>query len=622
MHQVTRMAGKRSEPLTPPGRVAPGPHLRKPLIMALLGILAAVGPVAGQDAAQSPAAGDAPVEAAVPESGGTPIPLDRPGVVNMALKDAPALTVFEQIVLNGSYDLVTRGSIDATVTAFLSGVSIQDALDTITQTIGVEYRVLGRIVTLYGEGSEQAASFTETYKFNIAAVGAIGGPGRIIKRLVEGGADEDELAAEGQAAGGTGAGASTAATGESKGTVIIDKLNNQLVVTTVPSLHRRISKLVSELDRPAEDRAGRQSRIFELRYVTPELFKAAILFQFPGFQEGQMLLFSQAGVAAGGAAAAAPAAGAAGGVSTGELEANLKRVIVSDTVDNLDRIENLLKAIDKPSRQVFVDVKLMEVDNNTQDDFGAQVRAIYMKNGRNQPLAEFLGDNPSNAGNPFKLKFGTLGPEQVQVLFDYLEQRNKANLLSNPKMTVIDGRQAEIRLVTREPYGETTVNQGVTQTQVQFVDVGITLRYTPTIYRDNYIKLALAPEVSDAPARVNINNNEVPRVTQTSANTTLYVKNNHTVIIGGIIRADKVKNFTTVPLLGHIPILGRVFHNHDERDNRTELMITITPKIVEHDDFNWTSHSKGWAEGKYKYLFHDAEQVLDRILFIDEVVQF
>jgi len=542
-----------------------------------------------------------------------PIPLDQPGVVSLGLKDAPALTVFEQIVLNGRYDLVTRGQIDETVTAFLSGVSIEDALNTITQTIGVEYRVVGRIVTLYGKDAD--SGFTETYLFTIASVAALNGPGKIIKRLVEGGSDEEQT-------NGDGTGPVVVDEGESKGRVIIDQLNNQLVVTTFPSLHRRIKKLVAQLDRVAQDRAGRKSRIFELRYITPDLFRAAILFQFPGFQATQMLLFSEAVGEAAIAASQANAGGGGAALSTGEMEANLKRVIVSDTEENLDRIENLLKAIDKAARQVFVDVKLMEVQTNIEDRFGAQIRAIASKSGRNTPLAEFFGDNPGDTNNPFKMRFGTLGPEQFTVLFDYLEQNNLANLLSNPKMTVIDGRQADIRLVTREPYGETTVNQGVIQTAVQFVDVGITLRYTPTIYQDNVIKLALNPEVSDAPARVNINNNQVPRVSSTSANTVLMVKNNHTVVIGGIIRADKTENVNIMPILGHIPILGRLFSSQNKTHARSELLIAITPKIVDHNDFNITSKTRGWQDGNYKYLFHDMRQIASKILFIDEVTEF
>jgi type II secretory pathway component GspD/PulD (secretin) len=80
------------------------------------------------------------------------------------------------------------------------------------------------------------------------------------------------------------------------------------------------------------------------------------------------------------------------------------------------------------------------------------------------------------------------------------------------------------------------------------------------------------------------------------------------------------RNLTTMPLLGHLPLVGRLFHNHDDADNRTELIITITAKIVEKGDFNVNSRSPGTEQGKYRYLFHDLEEITRRVLFIDEVV--
>src|SRR5947208_2912953 len=85
-----------------------------------------------------------------------------------------------------------------------------------------------------------------------------------------------------------------------------------------------------------------------------------------------------------GAAAGGGGGGAGGAVSTGDLEGNFKRVLITETEENLNRIENLLRAIDRPPRQVFLDVKVISITQGLINQFGNQFRAILMKSGRNE----------------------------------------------------------------------------------------------------------------------------------------------------------------------------------------------------------------------------------------------
>lgn len=566
--------------------------------------------------------------AGTPAFADDPTPLNQEGVVSMAIKDANALVVVETIVINGKYNFVTRGKIDQTVSVNLRDVSIQDALDAVTQTVGLEYRVQGKIITLYGTDSD--SSYTVTYKFNVGSVTATGGPGTIIKRLVEGGSDADAAAAAGAGGGApppdAGGGGGGGAGGPSKpGRVIVDRLNNQLIVTAVPSIHRRVERLVKELDKPTLIRGGRTARIFELRYITPEFFRKAVQFEIPGFQESQVLLFSDTG----GANAPAVQVTGAGAVNlpTGDIEGNSKRVLVTDIEENLNKIENLLKAIDRPPRQVFLDVKLINLSKTTLNRFGNQLRLIYMRDGRSSPVGEFFGGNAADAaGNPFHLRVGTLGPEQFSLLADYIERDNKSNILQNPKLTVIDGRPATIRSIRDEPYGESTLQQGTVQTTVKFIPVGITLNFTANVVQDNQVKLAVQPEVSATVRTVTVGSgdtaNQVPVVSKTSATTTLLVPNLHTALIGGILQHQLEKGFQTMPVLGHLPLLGRLFHRHDDTDSRDEFVITITTKIINRGDNTVHAKHKGVEQGKMKYFFHDYEQIMNRIVFIDEVIEY
>jgi type II secretory pathway component GspD/PulD (secretin) len=158
-----------------------------------------------------------------------------------------------------------------------------------------------------------------------------------------------------------------------------------------------------------------------------------------------------------------------------------------------------------------------------------------------------------------------------------LAQKGLSKLLSNPKVTTVNNKEAKILVGQRIPYTTTTVtNTGSTQ-MTQFLDVGVKLTVTPTINADRKITLVVHPEVSlfvraDAAG---------PVVGTREANTTVIVNDAETVVIGGLITEQDIKQGTQVPLLGDIPIIGHLFKRQFDTKSRTELLVFLTPQIVE-----------------------------------------
>jgi type II secretory pathway component GspD/PulD (secretin) len=158
-----------------------------------------------------------------------------------------------------------------------------------------------------------------------------------------------------------------------------------------------------------------------------------------------------------------------------------------------------------------------------------------------------------------------------------LAQKGLSKILSTPKVTTINNKEARILVGQKIPYTTSTVSNGITSQSTQFLDVGIKLTVTPTINIDNRITLKVHPEVSlyvrADPAGPVIGNRE--------AETTVLIQDGETVVIGGLITEEDRKVGTQVPLLGDLPIIGHLFRRDLKTKDRTELLVFITPKILD-----------------------------------------
>jgi general secretion pathway protein D len=163
------------------------------------------------------------------------------------------------------------------------------------------------------------------------------------------------------------------------------------------------------------------------------------------------------------------------------------------------------------------------------------------------------------------------------------------NILSSPRITALNNEEAKILVGSTEPYVTTTTTTPATGAvttaeSVNFIDVGVKLFVTPVIHDDDYITMKIKPEVSSVTRFVTTGNkNTIPVVETSEAETTVMVKNGVTIVIGGLIKDEKIASVSKVPILGDIPLIGLAFKNTDEILRKTELVIFLTPQIISGD---------------------------------------
>lgn len=259
-------------------------------------------------------------------------------------------------------------------------------------------------------------------------------------------------------------------------------------------------------------------------------------------------------------------------------------LVITDTAQGLDSVSRLIQNLDRIPRQVMIEVKLVEVKLDHSFDLGVD---WSFKNGTlndgGSGRLYFPGPVPlvTNAGS---LTLGkVVGNTQFNAVIAAAVHDGKAKVLSDPKVATLNNKEANINITDQIPYDQQTitVSNGVNTVTHQYSNVttGITLKVTPTINSDGRITMHIIPSVIQLSG---IPNGIAPPPTATrGTDTNVIVKDGETIVIGGLIQDTQSEDVYKVPILGDIPLLGAAFRKKSTVRSRKELLIFVTPKILE-----------------------------------------
>lgn len=302
-------------------------------------------------------------------------------------------------------------------------------------------------------------------------------------------------------------------------------------------------------------------------------------------------------------------------------EAN-NALIITDTPLGLDASYRLIRTLDRMPKQVLIEAKLVEVALDSDFNLGIQWSASGNSNGNYigandinsaiGPSSQYgdqksivpgydpnlvkgtLGNLSGSAGGtgvnlPANVIYGAfrLGRVTSNFMFDSVisaaAKKGKAKVLSDPKVATLNNKEANINITTQIPY-TTTETTGSTPpvltTKVVYLTTGIVLKVTPTITSDGKVALKINPSVSQ-PSPTITPVAGAPGVDTRSADTNVIVQDGETIVIGGLIHDTQSDYVFKVPLLGDIPIIGYLFRKKSVTRSRMELLIFVTPKIIE-----------------------------------------
>lgn len=283
-------------------------------------------------------------------------------------------------------------------------------------------------------------------------------------------------------------------------------------------------------------------------------------------------------------------------------------VLIQDTLDSVVRARELIERLDIPVKQVLIEARIVNVDTNFEKEIGVQFGITKPEHisgtldGANTMQTNVLnGDNPllnipvvdrlnvNLPSVPDGAVPGSIGVALAKLGKGYLldlelsalESEGMGELISSPRLVTANQQEAYIEQGEEIPYQEATSSGA---TSVEFKKAVLALRVTPQITPDGNVILDLKinqDRRSNEPEVLG-----VPAIATQQIETRVLVDNGQTIVLGGVYQQDKRSTITRIPFLGSLPLVGYLFRNTNDSNERTELLIFITPKIVEQTAIN------------------------------------
>ena len=295
------------------------------------------------------------------------------------------------------------------------------------------------------------------------------------------------------------------------------------------------------------------------------------------------------------------------GTTTAEISGNLtvdkatNSLLFYGTASEAQKVRAVLDQIDIPYEQVSLEAQVMSINKTDSKNLGIEWEWSKAPQSYEEYTPEKItidaatgritSTEPAEITRASSFNKGTTGgiisfgrsPDGLPYEFYYAAKINalinngKANILSKPKITTINGKEATINIGGEVPIPTLTVSDNTTTTTYEYKETGIILKYTPRVNDDGYITAKIHTEVSTPTYDADT---KAYRFNKRSADTQVRLKDGETMVIGGLIGSDESKVMSKIPFLGDLPILGRFFSNVNNSKNESEVIIFVTARIV------------------------------------------
>jgi general secretion pathway protein D len=263
-------------------------------------------------------------------------------------------------------------------------------------------------------------------------------------------------------------------------------------------------------------------------------------------------------------------------------------LIISAYPSDWKKIKQLLKRIDTPPKQILIEVTIAELTLSDELKYGLE---WYLKHTSKDMVGtiNFLsGSGGAGAAGVLYTLTGTSG--RFQAILSAFASKNLVNIISTPHVVVLDGKSASINVGTQVPVvtSESTSpdlaagNQPSILRNIQYRSTGVNLSVTPTVTSEGKLRIKISQSLSEVQGYAPGLNS--PIILNRSINTEVTLRSGETVLLGGLISETEGKGENKVPVLGDIPILGHLFKIKSKERKKTELIVEITPYILNKSD--------------------------------------
>ncbi|HEY8296745.1 MAG TPA: secretin N-terminal domain-containing protein [Candidatus Baltobacteraceae bacterium] len=319
--------------------------------------------------------------------------------------------------------------------------------------------------------------------------------------------------------------------GLTAGTVIVsDKRTSAVIVSGDATTVARARRLVRALDAPgyAPGGSGGLARAYRLRYLRPSLVAPELKGVLP---DGSYV-----------------------------ADDGQNAIVVSGNAEVQENAQSFIKSLDVPSPQVMFEVRVADLQPvNDQSDVGFEFGGYD------------LSGQPISGAATYAFAKNSVA---INARLNAMVSSGHAQILATPKLVTLNNKEAD--LLIGQTYPVVYYDARLGGQQVQFVDVGVKLRLTPTIGSDGSVTAEMHPEYSAIQTFVG----GYPVLANRKVDSTLRVKDNETIVLGGLLRDIDSETITKLPGLANIPVFGKIFQNRQKTHERDEVVFLITPHVL------------------------------------------
>jgi type II secretory pathway component GspD/PulD (secretin) len=286
------------------------------------------------------------------------------------------------------------------------------------------------------------------------------------------------------------------------------------------------------------------------------------------------------------------------------------QLIVVATEKEMDSVENIIKDLDTAPRQVLIEARLLETSISPssikglnwsgtlqaqQLNFGNNLQENKPADSLNNTLSQSFPNLLVDTAHGFNPATAFLDASGVSAVLSFINQNSEAKVLSEPRTVTLDNEQAHIEVGQNYPIINVTAGTANTTggSQITYSNLTVKLDVTPRISANNFINLKVSPHVLrlDHVQTFVIGGQpfDVPIFDTRTLDTSVMIPSGNTLVMGGLVQDNQVTTTTKVPLFGDLPVIGNAFRSKDKSRQKNNLLVFITPTIVQDSDYQPTA---------------------------------
>ncbi len=265
----------------------------------------------------------------------------------------------------------------------------------------------------------------------------------------------------------------------------------------------------------------------------------------------------------------------------------LNAIVIRDTADKVSVAERIIEVNDKAKSEVLIDVELIQINTQKLLELGTSLGsysttgAIYGSDGKQVSVLPW--------NDLWKISLSDFSFSVPTITFNFIKNNTDSEVLAKPQLRIAEGEKAQLIIGDKQPVPVTTLNTQqaiggtgiIPITSFQYQDVGIKVEIEPRVHHNKEITLKLTVEASNISGYVpNTSGPSQPIIGTRTITSTIRLRDGETNVLAGMIRKDTSQTKTTIPFLGDLPLIGTLFSDVKDETKRTDLLLTLTPRIV------------------------------------------